>query len=84
MGLDMKRITHPIDIVMIHYPLSFAIPAHYSLLCFTALIDIFSRETGVGGRRGQTRKIIFCKLKFGKLFRFGNKTRGRVKRTGQW
>ena len=35
MGLDMERSTHRIDIVMIHYPLSFAISRYYSLVCFT-------------------------------------------------
>ena len=53
MGLDMKPTTHHIDIVVIHYPLSFAIPRYYSLLCFTALIDIFSHEKG-GGRTDGT------------------------------
>ena len=50
MGLDMERSTHRIDIVMIHYPLSFAISRYYSLVCFTALIDIFSHEKGEGGQ----------------------------------
>ena len=47
MGLDMERSTHRIDIVMIHYPLSFAISRYYSLVCFTGFDwHIFSWECG--------------------------------------
>ena len=50
MGLDMEGITHRIDIVVIHYPLSLGIILSYAPL---HLIDILSH-----GIYGQKNKII--------------------------
>ena len=50
MGLDMEGITHHIDIVVIHYPLSLGIILSYAPM---HLIDIFSH-----GNYGQKNEII--------------------------
>ena len=54
MGLDMEGSTHRIDIVMIHYPLSFAISRYYSLFCLNALSDVFSHDNTGADWREQT------------------------------
>ena len=54
MGSDMQWVSDHIDIVMIHYPLSFAIPRYYSLFCLNALSDVFSHDNTGADWREQT------------------------------